>query len=85
MSFTCEGFQARSHPGTAYVGIDGEALRLPTPLDFQIHHRGLKLLVPKDNRSEAIRRRAWDPNLQDLLSLAMHVQHPMSISDSDAR
>jgi diacylglycerol kinase family enzyme len=77
LSFTCKGFQVRSQSGTAYVGIDGEALRLPTPLDFQIHPRGLKLLVPKDNRGRAVRRRARDTNLRDLLSLAVHPQHPM--------
>jgi hypothetical protein len=31
------------------VGIDGEALVLDTPLRFTLKHRGLQVLVPRDN------------------------------------
>ena len=48
-TFTTETFQVRSRSGTADVGIDGEALTLPTPLDFRIYPRGLTVLVPADN------------------------------------
>lgn len=46
IEFTAEDFEVRSHGGQAYAGIDGEALQLPTPLEFRIHPGGLTLLVP---------------------------------------
>ncbi len=56
--FTTPEFEVRSRSGTAQAGIDGEALELPTPLHFRIHHRGLALLVPMGNLEAAGRRRA---------------------------
>lgn len=47
--FTVGSFEVRSRSGRAGVGIDGEALVLDTPLRFTIKHRGLQVLVPRDN------------------------------------
>ena len=68
--FTTSEFEVRSHSGTAFAGIDGEALELPTPLRFEIHPRGLTLLVPKGNVEAAERRRARDVSLRHLLAIA---------------
>jgi diacylglycerol kinase family enzyme len=68
--FTTERFEVRSRSGKAYVGIDGEALELDTPLDLRIHPRGLRLLVTEGNLTEAERRRARDVSVRDLLSVA---------------
>ena len=38
--FTATEFEVRSRSGTAFAGVDGEALELPTPLRFRIHPRG---------------------------------------------
>ena len=70
--FTCKDFEVRSHSGRAYAGIDGEALELETPLRFQIHPEGLEMLVPKGNVEAALRRRARDAHVRDLLSIALH-------------
>ena len=56
--FTATDFEVRSRSGTAFAGVDGEALELPTPLRFHIHPRGLTLLVPQGNLEAAERRRA---------------------------
>ena len=68
--FDCETFEVRSRSGTAFAGIDGEALELPTPLRFRIHPRGLRLLVPEGNLEVALSRRARDVHPRDLASLA---------------
>jgi diacylglycerol kinase family enzyme len=68
--FTAREFEIRSKSGTAYAGIDGEALELPTPLRFRIHPRGLTLLVPAGNIEAAERRRARDVHVGDLLAVA---------------
>ncbi len=47
--FTAQTFRVRSRSGEADVGIDGEAMTLPTPLEFRIVPRGLRVLVPADN------------------------------------
>ena len=60
----------RSRSGTAFAGVDGEALELPTPLRFRIHPRGLTLLVPKGNLEAAEKRRARDVRIGDLFALA---------------
>ena len=60
----------RSRSGKAYAGIDGEALELQTPLVFKIHPGGLRLLVPEGNVEAAVRRRARDVQVRDLVSLA---------------
>ncbi len=71
--FTTQRFEVRSRSGKAFAGIDGEALELGTPLRFEIHPRGLRLLVPRDNLTAAERRRARDVSVLDLISLARGV------------
>ena len=71
--FTTERFEVRSRSGKAFAGIDGEALELETPLTFEIHPRGLRLLVPKGNLTAAERRQARDVSGADLISLARGV------------
>ena len=68
--FTCQEFEVRSKSGTAAAGVDGEALVLDTPLQFRIHPRGLRLLVPEGNLTAAERRRARDVSVGDLAKLA---------------
>lgn len=68
--FTGERFEVRSKSGKAYAGIDGEALELETPLEFSIHPRGLRLLVPEGNLTAAEQRRARDISVRDLLAMA---------------
>ena len=68
--FTATEFELRSRSGTAYAGVDGEALELPTPMEFRIHPRGLTLLVPAGNVEIAERRRARDVRVGDLLAVA---------------
>jgi diacylglycerol kinase family enzyme len=68
--FTAGQFEVRSRSGTAFAGVDGEALELPTPLRFGIHPRGLTLLVPAGNLETAERRRARDVHVGDLLAVA---------------
>jgi len=68
--FTAETFEVRSRSGRAYAGVDGEALDLETPLEFRIHPRGLRLLVPSGNLTAAERRRARDISVGDLVAIA---------------
>ena len=65
----------RSCSGRAYAGIDGEALELPTPLRFEIHPLGLRMLVPSGNLEAARRRQARDVRVRDLWDLARG-RHP---------
>lgn len=67
--FTTTDFEVRSRSGSAFAGIDGEALELPTPLDFRIHPRALRLLVPRGNIEQAVRRRARDVRFRDLAAV----------------
>ena len=68
--FTTDRFEVRSRTGKAFAGVDGEALELDTPIDFQIHPRGLRLLVPAGNLTAAEKRRARDVSARDLIDLA---------------
>jgi diacylglycerol kinase family enzyme len=68
--FTASEFEVRSHSGTAFAGVDGEALELPTPLRFRIHPDGLTLLVPAGNLETAVRRQARDVHVGDLVAVA---------------
>ena len=68
--FTTTSFEVRSRSGDAFAGVDGEALDLPTPLRFEIHPRGLTLLVPAGNVEAAERRHARDVSAADLVTLA---------------
>jgi diacylglycerol kinase family enzyme len=68
--FTATEFEVRSRSGTAFAGIDGEALEMPTPLRLRIEPKGLTLLVPKGNVETAEKRRAHDVGVGDLFALA---------------
>ena len=68
--FTTQRFEVRSSTGKAFAGVDGEALELDTPMVFEIHPGGLRLLVPEDNLVLADRRRAREVTLGDLFRLA---------------
>jgi diacylglycerol kinase family enzyme len=68
--FECEEFVVDSRSGSAFAGIDGEALELPTPLRFRIHPGGLCLLVPEGNAEVVRRRQAHDVRLGDLARMA---------------
>ncbi len=68
--FTCTQFQVDSRSGSAFAGIDGEALNLPTPLVFRSHPKGLRLLVPPANIVASEKRRARGFNLKDLFAVA---------------
>jgi diacylglycerol kinase family enzyme len=68
--FTAAGFEVRSRSGTVDAAVDGEALVLPTPLRFEIHPRGLTVLVPQDGLEAAGRREARDLRVRALVDLA---------------
>ncbi|HYA67197.1 MAG TPA: diacylglycerol kinase family protein [Acidimicrobiales bacterium] len=68
--FASDAFEIRSRSGRAYAGIDGEALDLDTPMRFEIHPRGLRLLVPESNPKVAARRQARDVHMRDLVAIA---------------
>lgn len=68
--FTCESFEVRSRGGSAFAGVDGEALDMPTPLRFRIHPRGMRVLVPQSNLEVAARRRARNVSVGTLLAVA---------------
>lgn len=69
--FTCREFTIGSRSGSAYVGVDGEALELSTPLRLASHPLGLRLLVPDGNPEVAEERRARGVRLGDLVQLAL--------------
>ena len=66
----CRDFEVRSRSGTAFAGVDGEALEMTTPMEFRIYPRGLRLLVPEGNLDVARRRRARNVSLRELLEVA---------------
>ena len=68
--FSCETLEIRSRSGTAFAGIDGEALELETPMIFRSHPEGLRLLVPEGNIDIALERQSHEVRLHDLLLLA---------------
>ena len=68
--FTAENFEVRSRSGTAFAGVDGEALEMATPMEFRIYPRGLRLLVPEGNLEAAERRHARNVSLRELLEVA---------------
>lgn len=69
--FAVTGFEVRSRSGQVWAGVDGESLRLPTPLRFAIHPRGLRLLVPPETITAAERRRARGVSLTALTDIAL--------------
>ncbi len=68
--FTAETFEVRSRSGTAFAGVDGEALEMTTPMEFRIYPGGLRLLVPEGNLEAARRRHARNVSLRELLEVA---------------
>ncbi len=69
--FTTDEFEVRSRSGTAFAGIDGEALELETPLRFRIHPLALRLHVPDGNLEVVERRRARSLGVRDVASVAL--------------
>jgi diacylglycerol kinase family enzyme len=69
--FTAERFEVRSRGGKAYAGVDGEALELETPLEFRIHPRALRMLVPEDVLLAAARRRTRTFSPRRLIAIAL--------------
>ena len=72
--FSCERFEIRSRSGTAYAGVDGEALELETPMSFQAHPEGLRMLVPEGNIEIALKRASHGVHLHELVLLAKGAQ-----------
>jgi hypothetical protein len=68
--FTAKSFEVRSRSGRAFAGIDGESLDLDTPLEFRIHPRGLRVLVPEESLATAAKRSARGLDLGDLVAVA---------------
>ncbi len=68
--FICETLEITSRSGTAFAGIDGEALELETPMIFRSHPEGLRLLVPEGNIDIALERQSHEVRLHDLFLLA---------------
>ncbi len=69
-AFEATHFEVRSKSGHALAGVDGEALDLPTPLRFQTHPGGLRLLVPEEDVLVAEKRRARDVSVGSLMNVA---------------
>ena len=68
--FEADRFVVESRSGHAFCGVDGEALDLPTPLEFQIHPGRLRIRVPRDSEQRLERRAARNVGLGDLLRVA---------------
>jgi len=68
--FNADEFEVRSRSGSVLAGIDGEALKLATPLRFTIHPLGLRLLVPASNLEAAHRRAARDVHIRNLVHIS---------------
>jgi len=68
--FTTERFEVRSRSGTAFAGVDGEALELDTPLRFRVHPGGLRMYVPADNPEAVAQREARDARVRYLWTIA---------------
>lgn len=81
--FETEHFVVDSHSGSAFAGVDGEALDLPTPMDFRIHPRGLRVRLPAATQQRLRRRHARNISLAELLRVA--AGHPMSTQEAGAR
>lgn len=68
--FETEEFVVNSRSGSAFAGVDGEALDLSTPLVFRIHPGGLRIRLPLDSRARLARRRSRSVGVRDLLRVA---------------
>lgn len=69
--FTAEDFEIRSRSGSAYMGVDGEALEAVTPLRFKIHPGRLRMFMPNGNLDVAERRRSRDLRGYQVLDVAL--------------
>ena len=68
--FTATTFEVRSRSGTAFAGVDGEALDMATPLVFRTYPGGLQLLVPEGSLEAEDERAARNVSLGELLDVA---------------
>ena len=68
--FETEEFVVNSRSGSAFAGVDGEALDLATPLVFRMHPGGLRIRLPLDNRTRLARRRSRNVGVRDLVRVA---------------
>ena len=68
--FDVQEFTVDSHSGAANVGVDGEAMELPTPIVFRSHPGGLRVRVPKAAQDRLKRRRARGVSVSDLFRVA---------------
>ena len=68
--FEADEFVVDSRSGHAFCGIDGEALDLPTPLQFRIHPGRLRIRVPRDSEQRLERRVARNVGIGDLFRVA---------------
>lgn len=69
--FETDRFVVRSRSGTAAVGVDGEALVVPTPVEMRIHPQGLRLIVPHADIAMAEKRRAREVDVGRLWDIAV--------------
>lgn len=69
--FATATFEVRSRSGAVWAGIDGESVQVATPLEFAIHPRGLRLLVPRDSIRRAELRRTRGLHVSALASIAL--------------
>ncbi len=74
--FATAEFTVTSRRGTAFAGIDGEALELPTPMVFHSRPKGLRLRVPADSLMRLKRRQARNVSIKDLFRVALG--HPLT-------
>jgi len=68
--FTATTFEVRSRSGTAFAGVDGEALDMETPLVFRSYPGGLLLLVPEGNLEAEQERAARNVSIGELFDVA---------------
>ena len=78
--FTARSFEIRSRSGKVFAGVDGESLELETPLEFAIHPRGLRVLVPPDSVHTAARRSTRGFRPGDLVDIARGHQPDVLLS-----
>lgn len=69
--FTADEFEVHSKSGSAFMGVDGEALESSTPMRFRIHPGGLRMFMPTGNLQTAERRRARNLRVGDIASVAV--------------
>ena len=73
----------RSRSGTAFAGVDGEALNLDTPLALESHPGGLRLFVPEKSVERVASR--WSETLKpnDLFDLAVRGRLSVEVPPDD--